>query len=383
MLSVWHGEQATHPSGIGIAKPDVRLVAHTQLPGTLDAYYREAGRAGRDGAPSGCVAFHGPNDMALARGFTARSHPPAEVLREVHRALRECADAAGEVVLGADRAQNGFPGACAPEQLRGALLALARGGGVRILGDLGALDGTGDGPDGSQSLRVGVLRSARFAPAMALRRGALEKPCAVRRCAASRGCRRRSLLRSERGSGFLRPQLAALPSSSWMNGERSAMSSRSSSSILALMPRSEAVSLIVRRHASSHSSPRKMITPTFFADVDDARRVASKASHFDGPWKVTPPGEDVGSGYPELPRPGAVRPLRIGFSLGVIPAARTASSGRADTSGWCFGRATPPAVLTTTRLGSTGGRSGRSARSRGHPLRPRPICPPRTRSASA
>jgi ATP-dependent DNA helicase RecQ len=185
---------ATNAFGMGIDKANVRLVAHIQLPGTLEAYYQEAGRAGRDGAPSWCVAFHGPADGALARGFVDRSHPRPAVLREVHRALRDRADEDGEVVLGPATVEEGLPGACGPEELRGALLALARGGGLRILGDLGVLEGTADTPGGFQVLRVGLLRTARLAPALVLRRGALEKLRAVRRYAASRGCRRRALL---------------------------------------------------------------------------------------------------------------------------------------------------------------------------------------------
>jgi ATP-dependent DNA helicase RecQ len=186
---------ATNAFGMGIDKADVRLVAHVQLPGTLEAYYQEAGRAGRDGAPAWCVAFRGRGDGDLARSFVDASHPPARVLRRVHRALWERADAWGEVLMGNGVLEAGLPGACGPESLPGALSALERAGALRVLGDLeDALRGTADGSGGCKEVRVGLGRSVRLAPSLRLRRGALEKLRAVHRYAGSLGCRRRALL---------------------------------------------------------------------------------------------------------------------------------------------------------------------------------------------
>jgi len=80
---------ATTAFGMGIDKPDVRMVLHYDAPEHLEAYYQEAGRAGRDGAPSKALALYNSMDIKRLEESTALQYPPEAYLREVYQAVVE------------------------------------------------------------------------------------------------------------------------------------------------------------------------------------------------------------------------------------------------------------------------------------------------------
>src|SRR5918912_99039 len=122
---------ATNAFGMGIDKRNVRLVVHHAMPGTLEAYYQEAGRAGRDGLPSECVLLHAFPDRFTHEFFIKNSYPERTAVERVYAELQRAADAAGLVRMNSADVSSLTRGEVKEREVESAIRILVQGGALQ------------------------------------------------------------------------------------------------------------------------------------------------------------------------------------------------------------------------------------------------------------
>ena len=88
MSNKWKCVISTNALGMGIDKPDIRFIIHTQIPQSPIHYYQEIGRAGRDGKPSNIILFYNPEDKKLPEAFIEGGRPSILKYEKVINAIR-------------------------------------------------------------------------------------------------------------------------------------------------------------------------------------------------------------------------------------------------------------------------------------------------------
>lgn len=144
---------ATSAFGMGIDRSDIRFVCHYEMPGSIEAFYQEAGRAGRDGKPAFCEMLFMHADKRIQEFFIEGANPDVSTIRQVYGFIRSRINSDNEMFLPADEIADGLPGKTNPMAVNTSI------GHLRRRGYLERFDVTGERIRGTRVLQPEITCS--------------------------------------------------------------------------------------------------------------------------------------------------------------------------------------------------------------------------------